>query len=88
MIKTIMCGSIIFIMPMKIDLLADDLQHLQDLSLGLCACGLADDLAFLDDHERWNRHDLIGGGQLGLLIHVDLAYLDIAALFCDFIHNG
>ena len=64
------------------------LQQCQNFFLRHCADGLIRDLAVLHHDERRDRDNAELLRKLRLLVHVDLAYLDVAALVRNLVHDG
>ena len=64
------------------------LQHIQNCLLGSGTLGLVDDLAVFHNHQRGDAGDTELGSQFRILVHVDLAHLDIRTLVSNFLHQG
>ena len=62
-------------------------QHGQNLRLGLRTHRFIGKFAVLHHHKGGDAHDAELRGQFRLLVHIDLANFDVAALRSDLIHN-
>ena len=62
--------------------------HFQDLCLGHCAHILLNKLSIPENHQRGNAHYAVPACQLRLLIHLDLAYLNMLMFFGNFLNQG
>ena len=56
--------------------------------LGFGTYGLLDDFSVLHHDQGGDAEDAELIGKLKFFIHIDLADLDVGALFCDFLHDG
>ena len=63
-------------------------EHLENEILRTHADALTGDLAVLEHEQRGDAHHAELTGELGLVVHVDLADLDVGILVRDLIHNG
>ena len=63
-------------------------QQFQHAALGTCADGLTNQLTVLEQQQGGDAHDAELGGQIGLLVHIDLAHLDVGALLGHLVHDG
>ena len=52
------------------------------------ADGLTNQLTVLEQQQGGDAHDAELGGQIGLLVHIDLAHLDVGALLGHLVHDG
>ena len=63
-------------------------QQFQHAALRTCADSLTNQLTVLEQQQGGDAHDAELGGQIGLLVHIDLAHLDVGALLGHLVHDG